>query len=57
MSGEIQYVSDTILLEETFQVLSELNQPGLEKYAFDLASILPSIGSWVSSHTGEQFHS
>lgn len=55
MPGEIQYVTDTILLEETFQVLSELNQSGIEKYAFDLASILPSIGSWVSSHTGEQF--
>lgn len=57
MSGEVQYVSDTILLEETFQVLAEFNHPGLEKYAFDLASILPSIGNWVSSHTGERFHS
>jgi hypothetical protein len=56
MTGEIQYVADTILLEETFQVLSEFNKPNIEKYAFDLASVLPSIGSWVSSHTGEQFH-
>ena len=54
MNGEIQYVSDTILLEETFQVLAEFNDNRFEKYAFDLAAILPSIGSWVASHTGAQ---
>jgi len=56
MNGDVQYVADTILLEETFQVLAEFNKPYMEKYAFDLASILPSIGSFVASHTGEQFH-
>jgi hypothetical protein len=55
MNGEIQYVSDTILLEKTFQVLAEFNDNRFEKYAFDLAAILPSIGSWVASHTGAQF--
>ena len=55
MPGEVQYVADTILLEETFQVLAEFNQPGMEKYAFDLASILPSIGNEVSSLVGGNY--
>jgi len=55
MSGEIQYVADTILLEQMLQVFAEFNEPSMEKYAFDLASVLPSIGNWVSSHTGEKF--
>lgn len=55
MYGEIQYVADTILLEQTLQVFAELNESSMEKYAFDLASVLPSIGNWVSSHTGEKF--
>ena len=55
MYGEDQYVSDTILLEETFQALATFQPEGMEKHAFDLASILPSIGSAVSSATGQQF--
>lgn len=57
MSGEIQYVSDTILIEETLQALSGLNKPGMEKYAFEfnLASMLPSIGNEVSSLVGNQY--
>lgn len=54
MSGEIQYVADTILLEKTFQVLGEFNHSGIEKYAF-LESVLPSIGKWISSKTGEMY--
>jgi hypothetical protein len=55
MNGEIQYVADTILLEETFQVLAEFNPSNMEKYAFDLASVLPSIGSEVSSLIGSNY--
>jgi len=55
MSGEVQYVADTILLEETFQVLAEFNQSGMNKYAFDLASILPSIGNEVSTLVGGNY--
>jgi hypothetical protein len=55
MNGEIQYVSDTILLEETFQVLAEFNDNRFEKYAFDLASILPSIGNEIASLVGGHY--
>ena len=55
MNGDIQYVSDTILLEETFQVLAEFNDNRFEKYAFDLAAILPSIGNEVSSLVGGNY--
>jgi hypothetical protein len=55
MSGETQYISDTILLEKVFTVLSECNQSGMEKYAWDLASLLPSIGNEVSSLVGGQY--
>jgi len=55
MTGEVQYVSDTILLEETFQVLAEFNDNRFEKYAFDLASILPSIGNEISSLVGGHY--
>ena len=55
MNGEIQYVSDTILLEETFQALAEFNDNRFEKYAFDLAAILPSIGNEIASLVGGHY--
>ena len=56
MDGEIQYVADSILLERTFQILAELDESDgpLKKYAFDLGSILGSIGNSIKSFVGGQ---
>lgn len=58
MDGEAQYVADTFLLERTFQVLAELEDSDgpLRKYAFDLSSILGSIGQSIKTFVGGQIH-
>jgi hypothetical protein len=56
MAGEIQYVSDTILLEKTFRVLSEFNDGNINKYAFDMGSLLSGIGENIHSFIGSQIH-
>jgi len=58
MDGEIQYVADTFLLERTFQILAELEEGDgpLKKYAFDLGSVLSSIGDSIKTFVGGQIH-
>jgi hypothetical protein len=58
MDGEIQYVADTFLLERTFQILAELEEGDgpLKKYAFDLTSVLGSIGNSIKTFVGGQIH-
>jgi hypothetical protein len=58
MDGEAQYIADTFLLERTFQVLAELEESEgpLRKYAFDISSILGSIGQSIKTFVGGQVH-
>lgn len=56
MDGEIQYLADTVLLERTFKALAELEDEPLNKVAFDLGSVLSSIGQSISQFVGGQIH-
>jgi hypothetical protein len=58
MDGDIQYVADTFLLERTFQILAETDASDgpLRKYAFDLGSVLSSIGNSIKTFVGGQIH-
>jgi len=56
MDGEIQYLADTFLLERAFKALSELDDDPLNKVAFDLGSVLSSIGQSISQFVGGQVH-
>jgi len=55
MHGDIQYVSDTFLIERFVLALSEEDE-GLTKEAFDLSSILGGLGSSIKSFVGSQIH-
>lgn len=56
--ADIQYVADTFLIERTFQVLAEMEEGdgSLNKYAFDLGSVLGSIGNNIKQFVGSQIH-
>lgn len=56
MQGDIQYVADSFLIERTFKILSESNDIGLTKQAFDLGSILGGIGDSIKQFVGGQIH-
>jgi hypothetical protein len=58
MDGDIQYVADTFLLERTFQILAaaDASDGPLRKYAFDLGSVLSSIGNSIKTFVGGQIH-
>lgn len=56
--ADIQYVADTFLLERTFEVLAEMEEGDgpLNKYAFDLGSVLGNIGNSIKQFVGSQIH-
>ena len=56
MDGEIQYLADTFLLERAFKALAQLDDDPLNKVAFDLGSVLSSIGQSISQFVGGQVH-
>lgn len=58
MNGEAQYVADSFLIERAFQVFAELeNGKGpISKYAFDLGSVIGSLGESIKSFVQSQIH-
>lgn len=57
MHGDIQYITDTFLLDDFFrEINSSINEEGFQKKAFDLSSVINSIGSSIKQYVGGQVH-